>query len=116
MWPPNRGGQGLALHQDSHSLPNEPNTLMVCWLALTDRDPDNGGLCLLPGSHRQGLRSTHQTENQADHLSWERLYPMRDPDGREWGQRMYSFEISDLDPASLARLTVPRGGGSSSQA
>ena len=36
---------------------------------------------------------------------------MRDPDGREWEQRMYSFEIDDLDPESLDRLTVPRGGG-----
>src|SRR5579862_5706384 len=39
------GGRGIALHQDSHYLPNEPNTLMACWLALTDTDRENGGLC-----------------------------------------------------------------------
>src|ERR1017187_2491633 len=31
-----QGGVGLALHQDCHYLDNDPNTLMACWLALTD--------------------------------------------------------------------------------
>src|SRR5689334_23314952 len=35
---PAQGGKGIALHQDCHYLPNEPNTLMACWLALTDTD------------------------------------------------------------------------------
>lgn len=108
---PAQGGQGIALHQDSHYLPNEPNTLMACWLALTDTDPENGGLCVVPGSHRDGLRSAHKNENTADHVSWEFEYPMRDPDGREWKKPMFSFEMDDLDPNSIVRLTVPRGGG-----
>ncbi len=106
-----QGGQGIALHQDSHYLPNEPNTLMACWVALTDTDPGNGGLCVVPGSHRGGLRETHKARDAAQHVTWETEYPMRDPDGREWKQKMVSFEIEGLNPASIERLTVPQGAG-----
>jgi phytanoyl-CoA hydroxylase len=105
------GGKGIALHQDSHYLPNEPNTLMACWLALTDTDPDNGGLCVVPGSHLLGLRSAHKTQNESEHGVWENEHLMRDRDGREWKQTMVSFEIDDLDPNRIVRLTVPRGSG-----
>jgi phytanoyl-CoA hydroxylase len=105
------GGRGIALHQDTHYLPNEPNTLMACWIAFTDTDPANGGLCVVPGSHREGLRSVHRTEDTRHHDSWEHVYAVRDRDGREWEQRMFSFEIAGLDPARLRRLTVPAGGG-----
>lgn len=108
---PPQGGKGIALHQDSHYLPNDPNTLMACWLAFTDTDPENGGLCVVPGSHREGLRSTHKARNEEEHVAWDYVYPMRDRDGREWTQGMYSYEIDDLDPARIVRLTVPRGGG-----
>jgi ectoine hydroxylase-related dioxygenase (phytanoyl-CoA dioxygenase family) len=108
---PAAGGPGIALHQDSHYLPNEPNTLMACWLALSDTGPDNGGLCAVPGSHREGLRSVHRTRNTKDHTSWETEHRMRDRDGREWMQTIFSFEIDDLDPARIVRLTVPRGSG-----
>lgn len=108
---PPQGGKGIALHQDSHYLPNEPNTLMACWLALTDTDPANGGLCVAPGSHRQGLRAARKNENESDHVTWETMHTMRDRDGREWNQTMVSFQITDVDDDSLVRLTVPRGGG-----
>lgn len=106
-----RMGKGIALHQDSLYLPNEPNTLMACWIAMTDTDPDNGGLCVVPGSHKTGLRTAHKTQNEEDHAAWDFEYDMRDRDGREWKQGMFSFEIDDLDPASILRLTVPKGGG-----
>jgi phytanoyl-CoA hydroxylase len=105
------GGKGIALHQDCHYLPNEPNTLMACWLALTDTDPENGGLCVVPGSHLQGLRVAHKNEDAEKHVSWEAVFPMRDRDGREWSQPMYSFQLTDVDPASIVHLTVPCGGG-----
>src|SRR5512135_867097 len=60
-------GKGTALHQDSHYLPNEPNTLMACWLAMSDTDGENGGLCVVPGSHRKGLYATHKATNAKDH-------------------------------------------------
>lgn len=105
------GGRGIALHQDSHYLPNEPNMLMACWLALTDTDAANGGLCVVPGSHREGLRAAHKTQNTEEHASWENEHIMRDREGREWKQTLVSFEIDDLDPSRIVRLTVPRGGG-----
>jgi ectoine hydroxylase-related dioxygenase (phytanoyl-CoA dioxygenase family) len=108
---PAQGGRGIALHQDSHYLPNEPNTLMACWLAFTDTDPENGGLCVVPGSHRGGLRPARKNEDDAEHAAWETVYAMRDPDGRKWEQRMFSFQITDLDPNTILRLTVPKGGG-----
>jgi ectoine hydroxylase-related dioxygenase (phytanoyl-CoA dioxygenase family) len=106
-----QGGQGIALHQDTHYLPNEPNTLMACWLALTDSDPENGGLCVVPGSHREGLRAARKNQDAKEHSSWENVHVMRDRDGREWNQTMVSFQITDLDPARIVRLTVPRAGG-----
>ncbi len=108
---PPEGGRGIALHQDTHYLPNEPLTLMACWLALADTDADNGGLCVVPGSHRAGLRSAHKAQNEAEHAVWENEHQMRDRTGREWTQQIVSFEIDDLDPAKIVRLSVPRGGG-----
>jgi phytanoyl-CoA hydroxylase len=105
------GGRGIALHQDSYYLPNEPNTLMACWLALTDTGPENGGLCVVPGSHKQGLYSVHRAADTQQHDSWVTEHLMRDRDGREWTQTLFSFEIDDLDPAQIVRLTVPRGAG-----
>lgn len=105
-----QGGQGIALHQDTLYLPNEPNTLMACWIALTDTDPENGGLCVAPGNQRGGVRTAHKNENSAEHASWDLEYPMRDPDGREWTQKMFSFEIDDVPPEQIVRLTVPCGG------
>lgn len=108
---PANGGKGIAIHQDALYLRNEPNTLMACWVALDDTDADNGGLCVVPGSHRDGLRSAHLTNNPDEHVRWEHDYAMRDRDGREWTERLVSFEMDDLRDDEILRLTVPRGGG-----
>ena len=101
--------QGISLHQDQRYLPNEPATLMACWIALSDTDPDNGGLCVVAGSHR-ALHGTHQATS-AEHKSWRKGYLMRDRDGREWTEEIYSFEVDDLDSLDVHRLTVPSGSG-----
>lgn len=105
------GGTGIALHQDTHYLPSKPNTLMACWVALSDADPENGGLCVVPGSNHQPLRATQLNQDQAEHASWEKVYPMRDQNGRTWEQKMYSFDIKGLEEAEIVKLTVPQGGG-----
>ncbi len=101
---------GVALHQDVHYLPAEPDTLMACWIALSDTGPHNGGLCVVPGSHRQGLRTTHPSSGD-EHQNWGSEHLMRDRTGKEWMQDFYSFEIDDVDTDSIRTLEVPRGSG-----
>lgn len=104
------GDAGISLHQDSHYLPNEPDTLMACWIALSDTDPENGGLCVAPGSHKDALRDTTLNTNP-EHVSWESEYGMRSPDGREWTEKLYSFDVVGIGEEDLVRLTVPCGSG-----
>lgn len=102
---------GTAMHQDLHYLPCEPATLMACWVALSNTDAENGGLCVVPASNHGALHGTHRTANTDDHDSWEIEYLMRDQSGKEWTERMYSFEIDGLDKMNVQRLEVPKGGG-----
>lgn len=104
-------GRGIALHQDLHYLPCEPEELMACWMAMSHTDGDNGGLCVVPGSHQRGLYATRKAENADEHDAWEVEYLMRGPDGKEWTQKMYSFEIEGLDREKIIELEVPKGGG-----
>ena len=84
------GGTGVALHQDTHYIRNEPNTLMACWVALSDTDRNNGGLCVVPGSHTRPLYDTSAACDTAEHASWKKDYAMRGPDGNEWVEEMHS--------------------------
>jgi len=104
-----KGGRGVAMHQDTHYLPVAPNTLMACWIALTDTGTSNGGLCVVPGSHKGPLRSAKKNTDDTQHDSWEIVYDMRDPDGREWKLPMHSFVIPDLDQSTIVQLDVPKG-------
>lgn len=108
---PAEPGKGTALHQDSHYLPNEPDTLMACWVAMGNTDGENGGLCVVPGSHRRGLYATHKATNSKDHQVWESEHAMRDRTGKEWKQKFYSFEIDGLDLRTAVNLEVPKGAG-----
>ena len=105
------GGTGVAIHQDTHYIRNEPNTLMACWLALSDTDKDNGGLCVVPGSHKRPIYKTAPPKDESEHARWEKIYPMRGPDGREWAEPMSSHEIQGLDPSEIVYLSVPKGSG-----
>jgi phytanoyl-CoA hydroxylase len=105
------GGAGIALHQDLHYLPCDTERLMACWMALSDTDGENGGLCVVPGSLNRGLLSTHKATSEDDHDTWEFEYLMRDRTGREWNEKMYSFEIDGLQDSDILRLTVPKGAG-----
>jgi ectoine hydroxylase-related dioxygenase (phytanoyl-CoA dioxygenase family) len=83
---------------------------MACWVAFTDTDTHNGGLCIVPGSHTKGLRKARKNINP-EQITWEHSHDMRDRDGREYKQLLHAFEIEDLDMNSVLRLTVPRGSG-----
>jgi len=108
---PPAGGKGIALHQDTHYIRNEPNSLMACWVAMSDTDPDNGGLCVVPGSHLGELRKAHLAKDPEEHIAWETDYHLRDRDGKTWTERLVSFEVADLSPDEIVKLTVPCGGG-----
>ena len=105
------GGTGVALHQDTHYIRNEPNTLMACWVALSNTNKENGGLCVVSGSHKRPLYGTAPPSDDSEHASWTKDYEMKGPDGREWVEEMHSHQIEGLEPEELEFLTVPKGAG-----
>lgn len=46
------GARGQALHQDNIFLQAHPETCVAAWIAIDDCDGENGGLKVVPGSHR----------------------------------------------------------------
>lgn len=56
------GARGQALHQDNFYLQVQPGTCLAAWLALDDSTPDNGGLSVVPGSHRLDLLCPHAAD------------------------------------------------------
>ncbi|MGW7684847.1 phytanoyl-CoA dioxygenase family protein [Kribbella sp. NPDC054772] len=49
------GARGQALHQDNMSLRADPETCLAAWIAIDDVDSSNGGLAVVPGSHKSEL-------------------------------------------------------------
>ncbi|ADB34021.1 Phytanoyl-CoA dioxygenase [Kribbella flavida DSM 17836] len=49
------GARGQALHQDNTFLRADPETCLAAWIAVDDVDAENGGLAVVPGSHRTEL-------------------------------------------------------------
>lgn len=52
---PPRSGRVAAWHQDGGTWPLDPLVAATLWVALDDVDAGNGGLRVVPGSHRAGL-------------------------------------------------------------
>ncbi|WP_405825149.1 phytanoyl-CoA dioxygenase family protein [Streptomyces sp. NBC_01390] len=49
------GARGQALHQDNFFLRVEPGTCVAAWIACETIDRENGGLEVVPGTHRMDL-------------------------------------------------------------
>jgi ectoine hydroxylase-related dioxygenase (phytanoyl-CoA dioxygenase family) len=49
------GARGQALHQDNFFLKVEPGTCIAAWMALDPVDRENGGLEVVPGTHRMDI-------------------------------------------------------------
>lgn len=49
------GARGQALHQDNFYLNVRPGTCMAAWVALDPADAENGGMFVVPGSHKLGV-------------------------------------------------------------
>ncbi|MDR3708616.1 MAG: phytanoyl-CoA dioxygenase family protein [Capsulimonadaceae bacterium] len=45
------GARGQAMHQDNFYLRVKPGTCMAAWIAVDDADEENGGMCVIPGTH-----------------------------------------------------------------
>lgn len=58
-WKP-PGARGQALHQDDFYLRTQPGECLAAWLALDPSDDQNGGLRVVPGSHRGELQCPHE--------------------------------------------------------
>ena len=57
-WKP-PGARGQALHQDNFYLTVAPGSCYASWLALDPIDAENGGLFVVPGSHKTDLQCPH---------------------------------------------------------
>lgn len=49
------GARGQALHQDNFYLRVEPGTCIAAWVALDPADRENGGLEVVPGTHKMNI-------------------------------------------------------------
>lgn len=60
-WKP-PGARGQALHQDDFYLRTQPGECLAAWLALDPADADNGGLRVVPGSHKSEVQCPHPAD------------------------------------------------------
>jgi ectoine hydroxylase-related dioxygenase (phytanoyl-CoA dioxygenase family) len=56
------GARGQALHQDNFYLSVKPGSCIASWIALDGADAGNGGLSVVPGSHRVGVRCPEKAD------------------------------------------------------
>ena len=49
------GARGQDLHQDNFYLRVKPGTCMAAWVAVDDADESNGGMVVVPGTHRDDV-------------------------------------------------------------
>lgn len=49
------GTPGFSLHQDNFFVEANYGVFLSAWIALTDTCPENGGLIVYPGSHKESL-------------------------------------------------------------
>jgi phytanoyl-CoA hydroxylase len=101
----NRGSQGVAFHRDIDHIRAEPPELIGCWIALNDTDVENGGLCVLPGTHVVEPALLAETTSTA--RGFDIRNEMRDRDGRVWIDCFRSDKFSHLDPDQIVPLSVP---------
>jgi ectoine hydroxylase-related dioxygenase (phytanoyl-CoA dioxygenase family) len=71
--PPTARGQ--ALHQDNIFLQAHPETCIAAWLAIDDCDGENGGLKVVPGSHRYEIVCPDEADPEESFTSTEITLP-----------------------------------------
>ena len=58
------GARGQALHQDNFYLRVEPGTCVAAWIACDVIDRENGGLEVVPGTHRMDLFCPEEADSE----------------------------------------------------
>ena len=88
------GNRGQGWHQDEYFVPTRDRSLCGVWVALDDADVENGGLWVIPGSHRSGVL-------------WQ-MGPNRDPRISGPTQSSYGFPHSEEDavPVNVRKGSV----------
>ena len=71
--PPTARGQ--ALHQDNIFLQAHPETCIAAWIAVDDCDGENGGLKVVPGSHRYEIICPDEADPEESFTSTEITLP-----------------------------------------
>ncbi|WP_433162029.1 phytanoyl-CoA dioxygenase family protein [Kribbella sp. CA-247076] len=72
------GSRGQALHQDNFYLKAEPGTCLAAWMALDPVDQANGGLQVVPGSHRWPILCTEKADTRISYTDV--TVPLPEPD------------------------------------
>lgn len=90
------GAKGIAFHQESYYIATDPPDLLTCWVALEESTEANGGLVLVPGSHRRGLLPVHAPENLDEHVEMRDPFVYHDRSGRHWEETLIAGEIRGL--------------------
>ena len=65
------GARGQALHQDNFYLKVEPGTCLAAWIPLDPADRENGGLEVVPGTHKMDIFCPEEADSS---LSFTREY------------------------------------------
>lgn len=105
---PAAGENGVAFHRDLDHVRIDPPILAGCWIALTDADAENGGLCVVPGSHvSPPPMSAASALKFKSSIVTNRL---RTRDGHEWTERFRTDRFDRLDQSAIVPLEVPAGG------
>jgi phytanoyl-CoA hydroxylase len=82
------GAKGQALHQDNFYLNVTPGTCLAAWISLDDADEENGGMFMVPGSHRLPVLCPHLADMEK------------------------SFTVEEVDiPAGMEAVQVPLQAG-----
>ncbi|MBO0980789.1 phytanoyl-CoA dioxygenase family protein [Microbacterium sp. SD291] len=69
------GARGQALHQDNIFLQAHPETCIAAWVAIDDCDAENGGLKVVPGSHRYEIICPDEADPEESFTSTEITLP-----------------------------------------
>lgn len=56
------GARGQDLHQDNFYLKIKPGSCMAAWVAIDDADRENGGMVVVPGSHKMDVECPRESD------------------------------------------------------